>query len=98
MIFVINFEEILGLDVVTSGAIIIGKVKGAEIDPATWTMKFLDVKLTGEAAERLGMKKRFRGSKICIPVNMVQAVGHIVTLSRSVEELETSQEIQECKE
>jgi len=59
-------------------------------------IKFLNVKLTGEAAESLGMKKRFRSSKICIPVDMIQAVAHVVTISRSMEELENSQEITEC--
>ena len=93
-----NFEEIMGLDVVTSGAHIIGKVKGAKIDTATWEIKFLNVKLTGEAAESLGMKKRFRSSVICVPIHMVQAVGHVVTISRTIEELEISQEIAECKE
>jgi sporulation protein YlmC with PRC-barrel domain len=95
--YLINFEEILGLQVVTSGARVIGEVKGAQIDTATWMIKFLNVKLTGEAAESLGMKKRFRSSKICIPVGMVQAVAHVVTISRSIEELESSQEITECK-
>ncbi len=86
----------MGLDVVTSGAKIIGQVKGAKLDTTSWEIKFLNVKLTGEAAESLGMKKRFRSSKICIPVSMVQAVAHVVTISRTVEELESSQEIVEC--
>jgi len=97
VIDLINFEEIVGLKVVTSGAHIIGEVKGVRIDTATWEIKYLNVKLTGEAAENLGMKKRFRSSKICIPVDMVQAVAHVVTISRSMEELENSQEITECK-
>ena len=92
----INFEEIVGLQVVTSGAKIIGEVKGAKIDTATWVIQFLNVTLTGDAAESLGMKKRFRSSKICIPVGMVKAVGQLVTISRSIEELESSQEIAEC--
>jgi sporulation protein YlmC with PRC-barrel domain len=95
--YMINFEEIMGLQVVTSGAHIIGEVKGAKIDTETWAIKYLNVKLTGDAAESLGMKKRFRSSKICIPVNMIQAVAHVVTISRSIEELENSQEISECK-
>jgi sporulation protein YlmC with PRC-barrel domain len=53
----INVEDMMGLDVVTSGARIIGQVKGAKIDTTTWDIKFLNVKLTGEAAESLGMKK-----------------------------------------
>ena len=92
----IDIEEIMGLEVVTSGAHIIGEVKGAKIDTTTWEIKYLNVKLTGEAAESLGMKKRFRSSKICLPVSMVQAVAHVVTISRSIAELESSQEITEC--
>ena len=92
-----NIEEIMGLQVLTSGAIIIGEIKGAKFDEATWKIKFLNIKLTGEAAERLGMKKRLRSSMICIPVEMVKAIGHVVTISRSIEELENSQEIAECK-
>ena len=88
----------MGLQVVTSGARIIGEVKGAKFDDTTWTIKFLNVKLTGDAAESLGMKKRFRSSKICLPVSMVQAVAHMVTINRTIEELESSQEISECKE
>jgi len=94
----IKFDEIVGLQVVTSGAHILGQVTGIRIDTATWEIKYLDVKLTGEAAESFGTKKRFGSSKICIPVGMVQAVAHVVTLSRSIEELESSHEITECKE
>lgn len=94
----INFEDIIGLQVVTSGARIIGEVKGAKVDTSTWQIKFLNVKLTGDAAESLGMKKRFRSAKVCIPVEMIQAAAHVVTVSRTLEELETSQEISECKE
>jgi sporulation protein YlmC with PRC-barrel domain len=93
----INFEEVIGLEVVTTKAQIIGKVAGAKIDTKTWMIKFLNVKLTGDAAVSLGMKKRFRSSKICVPVGMVKAVGQLVTISRSLEELESSQEIAECK-
>lgn len=94
----INVESIVGLDVVTAGANIIGQVKGAKFDPESWEIKFLNVKLTNEAATSLGIKKRFRSSKVCIPVSMVQAVGHVVSLTRSLEELENSLEIVECKD
>ena len=90
-------EEIIGLQIVTARAHIIGKVEGVKIDTATWEIRFLNVKLTGDAAERFGMKKRFGSSTICIPVSMVQAVAHVVTISRTIEELENSQEITECK-
>jgi sporulation protein YlmC with PRC-barrel domain len=91
-----DIEEILGLKVVTSSAHIIGEVKGVRIDPATWEIRYLNVKLTGEAAESLGLKNRFSSSKICLPVSMVQAVAHVITISLTMEELESSKEITEC--
>jgi sporulation protein YlmC with PRC-barrel domain len=94
----INFEEVLGLQVVTSGAKVVGEVVGAKIDTAIWAIRFLNVKLTGDAAESLGVKKRFRSSKICIPVSMVRAVADVVTVSLTVEEMENSQQIAECKD
>jgi sporulation protein YlmC with PRC-barrel domain len=94
----INFEEIVGLKVVTSGAHILGEVKGVRIDTTTWAIKYLNVKLTGESAETLGMKKRFGSSKICVPVGMIQAVAHVVTLNKSITELESDQTITECKD
>ena len=93
-----DIEEIIGLKVVTSGAHILGEVKGARIDAKTWEIKYLNVKLTGDAAESLRMKKRFRSPAICIPVGIIQAVAHVITISRSMEELESFQEITECKE
>ena len=94
----INFEKLIGLQVITSGAHILGEVKGAKIDPKTWEIKYLNVKLSKDAADSLGMKKRFRSSAICIPVSMIQAVGHVVTIARSMDELENSQDIAECKD
>ena len=94
----INSEELIKLQVITSGAHIIGEVKGVKIDTTSWQVKYLDVKLTGEVAESLGMKKRFRSSAICIPTSFIQAVAHVVTISKSLKELENSQEITECKD
>ena len=63
----INIEQIMGLDVVTSGANIIGQVKGAKFDPSSWQIKFLNVNLTGTAAEGLGMKKGLKKQKYAYP-------------------------------
>jgi sporulation protein YlmC with PRC-barrel domain len=88
----------IGLQVVTSGAHVLGEVKGARIDTKTWEVKYLNVKLADKAADRLGMKKRFRSSSISIPVGMVTAVAELVTLDKSMEELENAKEIVEFKE
>ena len=74
----INFEKIIGLQVITSDAHTLGEVKGARVDTATWEIKYLNVKLADNAANRLGMKKRFGSPTISIPVSMVQAVAELV--------------------
>jgi sporulation protein YlmC with PRC-barrel domain len=94
----INFEKIIGLQVITSGAHILGEVKGAKIDTKTWEIKFLNVKLSDEAANKLGMKNRIGSKTISIPVNLVQAVAGVITLTKSLQELESDREIQESKE
>ena len=94
----INFEKIIGLQVITLDAHILGDVKGARIDTKLWDIKYLNVKLSEKAADRLGMKKRFGSSTISIPVGLVQAVGELVTLIKTMEELETAKEIVEYKD
>lgn len=94
----INFEKIIGLQVITSDAHTLGEVKGARVDTATWEIKYLNVKLADNAANRLGMKKRFGSPTISIPVSMVQAVAELVTIAKSLEQLEKAKEIVEYKE
>ena len=94
----INFEKLIGLQVITSAANILGEVRGARIDTETWKIQYLNVKLADNAANRLGMKKRFRSPTISVPVAMVQAVAELVTLTKSLEELEGAKEIVEYKE
>jgi sporulation protein YlmC with PRC-barrel domain len=95
---VISFKNIIGLNVLTSESISLGEVKGALVDTEKWNVKYLHVKVNDEAATRLGFKKRFRSSTVCVPVSMVVTVGDFVTIGRSLNELSESQEITECKE
>ena len=97
-IVLLDFGQIIGLQVATLEAIIIGEVKGARFDPSTWTINYLNVKLMSEVAEFLGVKKRFSSSTICLPVNLVKTVGHAITISKSIEDLKNSKEILGCIE
>jgi sporulation protein YlmC with PRC-barrel domain len=97
-ILLINFETLVGKKVIGTGAYIIGEVKSAGIDPSTWKVTALYVKLTDNAATELGFKKRFRSSTVCMPTKMVQAVGDVITLAPPLKELGESNEITECKE
>ena len=94
----ISFENLIGLKVLTSEAFSLGAVKGALVDTDKWSITYLHVKINDEAATKLGLKKRFRSSTVCIPVNMVRAIGDYVTIGRSLDQLSESQEITECKE
>jgi sporulation protein YlmC with PRC-barrel domain len=95
---VISVEKLVGLKVITSRAFSLGTVKGARVDTENWKITHLHVKLDDDAATRLGFKKRFRSSLVCVPVDMVAAVGDFVTIDRSLDELSRTQEIIECRE
>ena len=94
----ISFENLVGLKVLTSEAFSLGEVKGALVDTEKWNIKYLHVKINDEAATKLGFKKRLRSSTVCIPINMIVAVGDYVTIGRTLDQLSESQEITECKE
>ncbi|UCD26335.1 MAG: PRC-barrel domain-containing protein [Candidatus Bathyarchaeota archaeon] len=84
-----------GKDVITANAYTLGDVNGVQVDTDTWTVTHLDVTLTKEATEELGFKKPFLGSiSICLPVNIVKAIGDVITLNKSLEELKN---LEECK-
>ena len=95
---VISVEKLVGLKVITSQAFSLGTVKGARVDTENWKITHLHVKLDDNAATTLGFKKRFRSSNVCVPVEMVAAVGDFVSIGRSLDELSRTQEIIECRD
>jgi sporulation protein YlmC with PRC-barrel domain len=94
----ITFEKLIGMKVITSGAHILGEVKGGKIDTKTWEVKLLQVKLAGSSADKLGVKKRFGSSNIGIPVSFIQAIGEVITIGKSIEELENAHQITAFKD
>jgi sporulation protein YlmC with PRC-barrel domain len=95
---VITFEKLIGMKVITSGAHILGEVKGGKIDTKSWEVKLLQVKLAGSSADKLGVKKRFGSSNIGIPVSFIQAIGEVITIAKSLEELENAHQITAFKD
>lgn len=95
---VVGVDKLVGKKVITAKAYILGEVKGAEADIEKWQITHLHVKLTDKAAVDLGFKKRFRSSTVCMPVGLISAVGEVVTIARSLEELGRTFDIVECKE
>ena len=94
----VSFEKLIGIQVISSKARILGEVKGLEINTENWKVTHLHVKLDNEAAVKLGFKKRFRSSKICLPISLVKAVGEVITLIASYEDLSDAFDITECKD
>jgi sporulation protein YlmC with PRC-barrel domain len=94
----VSVESLVGKKVITAKAYILGEVKGAEADVDNWRITHLQVKLTDKVATDLGFKKRFRSSTICMPVSLISAVGEVVTIEKSLDELSKTFDIVECKE
>ena len=91
-------DKLVGMKVITAKAYILGEVRGVEADVDNWRITHLQIKLIDKAATDLGFKKRFRSSTVCMPVTLIKAIGHVVTIDKSLEELSNTFDIVECKE
>ena len=94
----VNLDELSGKDVIGKSGAVLGEVKGAEVNINTWRVTHLKVKLSSDASEQLGFKKRFGSSSVCIPVSLVSAVGDVVNIDSTLSELSQNAEISECPE
>jgi sporulation protein YlmC with PRC-barrel domain len=78
----------VGKRVIGANAYLLGEVTGADIDTEKWQVTHLHVSLTDDATRELGYKKPFMGSVIvCLPVQLIQAVGDVITLNKGEDEL-----------
>jgi sporulation protein YlmC with PRC-barrel domain len=93
-----NFDKLSGRFVICAGGFDLGNVNEIEINTDTWQVTHLHVKLSKQASEDLGFKKRFRSSTVCVPVSLVSQYGDNVLLNKSIEELSKHPEIYECRE
>ena len=98
MFFVVSIDKLVGMKVITAEAYIFGEVKGAEVNVDSWRITHLHVKLTDKAATDLRFKKRFRSSTVCMPIALINEVGEVVTIDKSLEELSKLVEVVEYKE
>ncbi len=84
----VTFSRLLGKKVIGSNAVMLGELHGADVDTEKWQITHLHVGLTDEACLELGFRKPLLGSVVvCLPVSLVQAIGDVVTLNKSVQEL-----------
>lgn len=92
----VSVDSLSGKNVIGTGGTVIGEVKGAEVNTATWQVTHLQVKLSSAASDTLGFKKRFGSSSVCLPISLVSAVGDVVTIASDVNELSRNALITGC--
>jgi sporulation protein YlmC with PRC-barrel domain len=96
VVFLISVDELSGKNVIGADGIVLGDVKGTEVNTSTWQMTNLRVKLSSQASGNLGFKKRLGSSTVCVPVSLITAVGDVVVVGKTLDELSTNPEVTEC--
>ena len=82
-----------GKQVITSEAQVLGEVDGTEIDLDEWNVTGLHINLAKEIIEKFNFKKPLLGSVIvCLPVAAIKAVGDVIALDKTIEELKYMRE------
>ena len=77
-----------GKKVVGSEGNVLGEVAGIDINVSTWQANAFHVTLSDEATAELGLKKQLLSkTTICLPTQLVKAVGDLVTLKEPVRKL-----------
>ena len=94
----VNVNELVGKKVIGQKALTLGEVKGVEADTEKWTVTYLVLNLTNEAASELGFKKRFGSQMVRMPVSLINAVGDVITIDKAISELKRTFELIEYKE
>lgn len=81
-------DDLIGRAVVGAGAQVVGEVCDVQFDERT--MKFTDIciKLNENALESMGIKKpRFGSVRVDIPIEVVKAIGDVVSVDKTAQEL-----------
>ena len=74
-----------GRKVVGTEGYILGEVDGLDIDLNRWQANAFHVSLSDEATAELGLKKPFlKKITVCLPTNIIKAVGDIITLKEPI--------------
>lgn len=84
-----------GKRVITSDGQVLGEVEDTEINVEDWTITHVHVSLTKEISDQFHFEKPFLGSvTVCLPVSAIEAVGEVIVLEKTLEDLK---EMKECK-
>lgn len=104
----VSANLITGKKVVATNGDAIGEVKDADFDTTTWKINSLLLRLTDKAASELGYTRTSgtlgsfsmnRGSRsVFMPVDLVSAIGDVVTIKKSIIELGEGQYLKRYSE
>ncbi len=84
MLSMLTVEDLLGKTVIGAAGNYIGEVNNLDIDPRTWQVTHLRVKLSDKAAREFGVKKALKTSNIRLPVSFLSEVDIIIRLNQSL--------------
>lgn len=88
-----------GLKIVGSESYILGEMNDVYADFDSWKATAFSVILSNEAAAELDFRKSFRRKVIiCLPTDLIKAVGDVVTLTAPVRNLKDIAEKEVCPE
>ena len=77
-----------GKQVITSEAHVLGEIEGVEVDISTWEVTHFHISLLKNIVRKFNFKKPLLGSvTVCLPVTAVKAVGDVISLNKSIEDL-----------
>jgi sporulation protein YlmC with PRC-barrel domain len=81
-------ESFRGRVVISSDGVALGEIAHLSVDPSTWRVRSLEVRLRKDAAERVGVPRSlFHSSTIEIATDLVQSVGDAVVLAVTADAL-----------
>lgn len=80
-------DEFSGKEIVAQDGTKVGKVEKVVIDPATWRVLSLQVKLDGHVADRFDAKKYFGTTTILMDVAHIRTVGDNILLKSQAADL-----------
>ena len=89
----VNPTKLKGKKVVGASGFIVGEIEELDLDPVRWLVTSLQVGLTKDAASTLGFSQPFFSRLIvAIPTNLVNLVGNMIILNKTIVDLKTLKE------
>jgi sporulation protein YlmC with PRC-barrel domain len=84
----LRLEEIIGIEVLSSDAKVMGAVEGVGVDTENWRIGALKVVVTKGVEAALGVKKPlFGAARVAFPVEKVETVGDVVKMKDPLSKL-----------